>query len=175
MPKYDKTKIYRLVCKDLDITDCYIGSTTNFSKRKSQHKCCCNNNNNQKKYQFIREHGGWNNWEMILIENYPCNNNLEARQRERYYQEFYNAQLNMKLAQTDSKDYHKEYYKINCNKLKEYQRKYFSEHTDNYKEYVKQNIDKYKKYRIDYQKKLIQQLYSYHLTVLLVFHSLLSQ
>ncbi len=47
MPKtkidYSKTIIYRIVCKDLSITECYVGHTTNFTKRKCQHKNDCNN------------------------------------------------------------------------------------------------------------------------------------
>ena len=39
MPKinceYSKTVIYKIVCNDINITDCYIGHTTAFSKRKA--------------------------------------------------------------------------------------------------------------------------------------------
>ena len=42
MPKenidYSKTIIYKIVCKDIDIEDCYVGSTTDFVRRKSEHK-----------------------------------------------------------------------------------------------------------------------------------------
>jgi hypothetical protein len=42
MPKenidYSKTIIYKIVCKDVNIKDCYVGSTTNFTNRKGQHK-----------------------------------------------------------------------------------------------------------------------------------------
>ena len=38
MPKenidYSKTIIYKIVCKDINIKDCYVGSTTNFTNRK---------------------------------------------------------------------------------------------------------------------------------------------
>ena len=47
MPKtiidYDKTIIYRIVCKNTLITDCYIGHTTNFTKRICEHKSRFNN------------------------------------------------------------------------------------------------------------------------------------
>ena len=49
MPKkiidYSKTIIYKIVCNDLNITDLYIGHTTNFIKRKATHKSNCNNIN----------------------------------------------------------------------------------------------------------------------------------
>ncbi len=37
--------IYKIVCKDINITDCYIGSSIKFRKRKNLHKSNCNNVN----------------------------------------------------------------------------------------------------------------------------------
>ena len=58
---FSRTIIYKIVCKDLTIKDCYVGATTEFNKRKCGHKCKCVNENckeyNYKVYQFIREHG----------------------------------------------------------------------------------------------------------------------
>ena len=88
---YMRTQIYKIVSNDLKLNELYIGSTTDFRKRKKQHKQSCNNANikhhNCKIYQIIRLNGGWENWSMILIESYPCNNGLEARRRERYWYE----------------------------------------------------------------------------------------
>jgi len=87
MPKipkdYSRTIIYKLVNKeDYNNANIYIGSTTNFTKRKSEHKSDCKNKTgvkyNQKKYQFIRDNGRWNQWNMIEIEKYPCIDNNEA-------------------------------------------------------------------------------------------------
>ena len=102
MPKidmdYSKTIIYKLVCNDLNIIDVYVGHTTNFIKRKAKHKKACNNINdiayNRKVYQIIRENGGFENWTMVEIEKYPCNDKNEACARERYYYELLNAKLN---------------------------------------------------------------------------------
>ena len=35
---YTNTHFYRIVCKDTSINDCYIGHTTDFKRRKSEHK-----------------------------------------------------------------------------------------------------------------------------------------
>jgi len=87
MPKipidYNNTLIYKLCHKeDYDNTNMYIGSTTNFTKRKGQHKYCCNNEKDkkcyQKNYQSIRDNGGWDEWNMIEIEKNPCNDKREA-------------------------------------------------------------------------------------------------
>ena len=55
----------------------FIGSTTDFVKRKYSHKISCNNEKdkayNHKKYQYIRDNGGWNCFNMNEIEKYPCN------------------------------------------------------------------------------------------------------
>ena len=95
MPKadYQKTQIYKIVCLDLEIKYTYVGHTTNFVKRKTQHKHQ-SKNANTKVYTNIRLYGGWENWRMILVEDFPCNSKLEAEQRERYWYESLNADLN---------------------------------------------------------------------------------
>ena len=40
---YQKTIIYKIVSKDLNFTDVYVGHTTNFTKRKENHKSDCKN------------------------------------------------------------------------------------------------------------------------------------
>ena len=96
---YQKVIIYKLVCNDLSVKDLYIGHTTDFTNRKRTHKSHCLNPNDPKYdlkvYKIIRENGDWNNWSMIVIEKYPCNDDLEARSRERHWYEVLNANLNM--------------------------------------------------------------------------------
>ena len=36
-------------------------------------------------YQFIREHGDFENWDMILIERHSCVDRLDALKKERMY------------------------------------------------------------------------------------------
>jgi hypothetical protein len=103
MPKkamdYSKTIIYKIVCNDLNIKDCYVGYTTNFAKRKTEHKRSVKtldrNNSYLKLYVVIRENGGWNNWSMIEIEKYSCLDVNEAKKRERYWFELLTPSLNM--------------------------------------------------------------------------------
>ena len=72
MVNYNKSTIYKLCCKDTEITDEYVGSTTNFSRRKSGHKkvvhSASHKDGNLKVYLCIREYGGWINWDMVEIE-----------------------------------------------------------------------------------------------------------
>jgi hypothetical protein len=107
---YSKTKIYKLVCNDTTVKDLYVGHTTNWIKRKWRHKYECKNYN-KKKDIFIRNNGGWDNWSMILIEEYPCNNKLQAEQRERYWIEDLKPNLNTETLEYISKITDEEYNK----------------------------------------------------------------
>jgi hypothetical protein len=150
MPKkdmdYSKTIIYKIVCNDITITDCYIGHTTNFIKRKYQHKHSCINeidhNYYYYVYQFIRENGGWENWCMIQIEEFSCNNLNEACARERHWIETLKATLNKQIPNGTKKEW-REKHKI---EMQEYQKQYRINNLelkkDNDKLYYQQNKDK---------------------------------
>ena len=83
---YSKTIIYKIMCKDINIKDIYVGHTTNFTMRKTQHKSSCNNIDNPKYnyklYKCIRENGGWDNWQMVIVADVYCLSKIEARQNE---------------------------------------------------------------------------------------------
>jgi predicted GIY-YIG superfamily endonuclease len=76
MSDYSETIIYKIVCKDETITECYVGHTTDFPQRKIQHKESCTNPlsrcYNLKVYEFIRANGGLDNWNMVEIIKCPC-------------------------------------------------------------------------------------------------------
>ena len=78
---YSKGFIYKLSCLDPNITEIYIGCSTDYKSRKQQHKKrCCNETNpkhHYKVYQFIRANGGWQNWRMVLLHDFPCNSKRE--------------------------------------------------------------------------------------------------
>lgn len=170
MPKvnmdYSNTIIYKIVCKDINITDCYVGQTTNFTKRKYQHKSHCNNINdryyNFYVYQFIREHNGWENWDMIEIEKYKAIDKLDASKKERYWIEQLQATLNKQLPTRTIK----EWIIANIDKIKEQSKErnstYYTNNKDKHKECIKQyridNKDKHNEYMKNYMKqKRIQQ------------------
>jgi len=141
---YSKTVIYKIVCNDLTITDLYVGSTVNFISRKSQHKQACNKCEKYKVYQIINDNGGWENWSMVEIEKYPCNNGNEARTRERYWFEELHAKLNASYPIRSYKEYNdtnkenrKEYRKINKDIIAEKRKIYDEKNKDIKKEYKK--------------------------------------
>ena len=126
MPNYQNAMIYKLVCNDLNISDIYIGSTVSFRRRKYAHKQCCNNPNskkyNLKVYKFIRDNSGWDNWDMVLVANTPCNSKLELAKHERHYYEELNPTLNSYCPGRTKKEWLEKNKDIIKIKRKEYQR-----------------------------------------------------
>ena len=143
---YSKTIMYKIVCFDLNIKDCYVGHTTDYIRRKTQHKRRCNNINdkgyNYKLYQFIRENGGYENWDMIKIEDYNCNTKLDASKRERELIETLNATLNSQIPSRTMKEYNE----VNLNNIKEYKKEWYEVNREiikeKKKEYRNKNADK---------------------------------
>ncbi len=88
-----KIIIYTITPIDTSIDYMYVGQTKNFTSRKNNHKKTCEEltrpHHNIQLYTIIREHGGFENWEMKPIEEYECDNNTQARIRERYWFEKY--------------------------------------------------------------------------------------
>lgn len=146
MPKdYKKSVIYKLVSNDLNITDIYVGSTTNFNRRKQGHKNACHyeesKNYNMPVYQFIRNNGGWAMWDMILIENYPCKDNHELLARERHFIELLESTLNKVIPTRTRKErdlvnhdklleQKKEYRKNNSEKVRGWDKKHYKENKE---------------------------------------------
>ena len=137
MPDYAKTIIYKIVCKDINITKSYGGHTTHIIKRRQHHKCDCNNINSKKYniylYQFIRENGGWDNWEMLWCYDFPCKNKREAELEERIFIEKEKCELNSARPYV-SEDEKKQYYEDNKDKIKESNKNYKENNKDKIKE-----------------------------------------
>lgn len=141
---YSNTIIYKLCCKDLSITSIYVGHTTDFRKRKWAHNADCNKENrknyNLKVYHFIRDNGGWNNWDMIEIERFEAIDGNDAKKKERYWIETLKASLNSCIP-IRSKN---EWFEINKEKIQEYKKEYY----ENNKEIISQKAKEYYKIKI---------------------------
>ena len=152
MVNYKNSSIYKLCCKDTDIKDIYVGSTTNFKRRKGDHKYNCNNEKSLKHniyvYQFIRENGGWTNWDMVEICNFSCDNKRELHTEERRHLELLGATLN-KLIPTRTL---KEYYEDNKDKIIEKSKEYYEENKEIIAEKMKMYAEKNKEHIKNYQK-----------------------
>ena len=150
MPKlptdYSKTIIYKLVHnEDYDNANIYIGSTTDFIRRKNSHKSnCCNEKSkeyNEKKYQYIRGNGDWGEWNMIEVEKFPCNDKREAEAREEYWRCHFNSQLNIRRAyitNVEKIDYKKQFYLDNKDNILKQKKQYYEANKQKKLEYMKQ-------------------------------------
>jgi hypothetical protein len=111
---YNNGIIYKLCCRDTTIKDIYIGSTCAFRRRKSQHKHSCNTENdkgyNYYIYQFIRDHGGFSNWDMIEIKKVNCNDKRELEKEERVVLEQLGGTLNKQTPARSHKESALSYY-----------------------------------------------------------------
>lgn len=83
---YSKGKIYKLICNTTGLT--YYGHTTKeyLSQRLDSHRNDCRRWLNGKKnyvtaFKIIKN----NNYDIILVELYPCGSINELKSRERYY------------------------------------------------------------------------------------------
>ena len=80
-------------------------------------------------YKFIRENNGFDNFNMVLVEKYTeCKDRLEARQREQYWIDELQSQLNEQRA----------FYAISKN---EYDKRYRDEHKEELKLYFKKRYE----------------------------------
>lgn len=92
------TSIYRISCKDETVHDCYVGHTSKpIATRLYHHRKTCENGqyryHNKKLYQFIRTHGGFDQFTVEILERGLMNKYL-ARFREQHFIDFFNPSLN---------------------------------------------------------------------------------
>ena len=152
---YSKACIYKIVCRDPEIKECYVGSTTNLTKRRSYHKSVCKSENNKEcnayKYQFIRENGGFDNWQVLEIEKVDCKSKEELMRKERYYIETLKASLNKNRPIVTIEEHNeqiketiKKYYEKHIEQRRETSKKYYEKHIEQRKEYNKEYYNKNK-------------------------------
>lgn len=185
MPKKQITDyvIYKIICNDENIKDCYVGSTSNFKARKWDHASNCNGNIvNYKIYQIIRENGGWTNWSMLPIAEYKELTSIQARIKEEEYRVNLNAQLNCKAAYRSEEEtrqlehaQNKKYYEANKEQFSQHRKQFYQENKEelversriwreNNPEKVKENNRKYnqteerKAYKKEYNKQYREKL-----------------
>lgn len=144
---YKNCIIYHFVCHDKEITDTYVGHTTHFIERKASHKrACCNGNQkcNYKVYQNIRTNGGWENWQMIPLEKYPCESVIQARIREQYWMDTLQAKMNNNnavLNEIEKKKSRKKYMKVYNKDYKEKHKQEIKQYYDDRKEERKEKYE----------------------------------
>ena len=104
--------IYKLCIKDGSMDECYIGSTVNPKERKRAHKNSCDNENyykyNYRVYKFIRENGGFENWDLHILEKIKFDERIELLKCERKWVEKIKPELNNAVPSRTTLEYRKE-------------------------------------------------------------------
>ena len=142
---YKNGVIYKIFCKDSAIKDIYIGSTCDLKKRKRHHKSDCNNEKNRGYnyyvYRFIRDNGGWDNFQMIELIKYPCDTKRELELKEREYLEVLSATLNKNIPSRSQKESHKAYRFANKEHLNEKSKKHYQANKEEINEKSKKRYE----------------------------------
>ena len=152
MVNYQLGTIYRIVCNTTGLT--YYGSTCEntlarrLSKHKALFKLYLNGNFSYiTSFELLKN----NNYEIILVESYPCNSKDELHSRERFYIE--NNECVNKLIPTRQS---KEYYETNKEKHAKYMKQYYQSNKghilEHNKQYREANIEAHNQYRKQYRK-----------------------
>jgi len=148
MPDYSKSKIYKIVCNITGLI--YIGSTSQpLCRRIQDHKYDYKDYLNKKSYSScltsfkILEN---NNYNIILVEDFPCERKEQLLARERFWIE--NTKCVNKMVPTRTKkewrEDHKEEIKQYRENNKEKIKQYLEEHKEKIKEYQKEYHEKNK-------------------------------
>jgi len=166
--------VYKITCNSQDVDHLYVGVTTNFAHRERDHKIRFKNEKYTfKLYSTIRDHGGFDNWTMEIIESFTCELELDARLRERYWFDELRADLNSRRPYTSRGEWYeinkeslfakqkiyniknrslinenkKRYHMVNQEKMKEARDAKKETLRENGKQYYKNNKDKIKQYK----------------------------
>lgn len=142
MPDYSRGKIYKITSGDLT----YIGSTTEptLARRLADHKSSYKKHKEGKRggcssFSLIET----GQYEITLVELYPCGSKDELTARERFYIET-NECVNKIIPGRTSK----EYWAANPEKYKEKQKRKYLKHRD---EYLEKERERYARRQLDKQ------------------------
>ena len=167
MPDYDNGKIYKIVCNKTN--KIYIGSTcqSTLAKRLTKHKLSFKSWKNNK-YGYMSSYEILENgdFDIVLIESYPCKNRDELTSRERFYidsLECVNMQRSI-CTEKERNERYKIYYAENKQKVQDKHKQYYIDNKDKIdeknKEYSLKNIEKnkerLKKYYIANREKILE-------------------
>ena len=90
--------VYKLKCRDTNITEFYIGSSIDFKERKRQHNKYSINTIYKHYclplYMFINVNGGYDNWDYEIIKEYKFITKKELTINEQYYKDLLKPELN---------------------------------------------------------------------------------
>lgn len=125
------THIYKINCKNTEIKDCYIGFSKGMKMTRILHKNNTNNENlrcyNYPVYKFIREHGGFYNWSITILETVYTNDKKVIMSKKKEWYDKEHSTLNSQKPNSGTKkewyDNNKDYFVMWRNDHPNYYRK----------------------------------------------------
>lgn len=175
---YSRGKIYKIISENCD--GCYVGSTC--KKLLSQRLSAHTSNFRQYEKDIGRYYSSfeilkYDDYSIILLEDYPCERKDQLLSRERYWKEQLKDSVNIYNAIRTKEDYHKwynegggkewghKYYEDNKEHIREYgikyreenrehknevDRNYYATHKEERTQYCQDNKEKIQEYRKAY-------------------------
>ena len=144
MVNYNNGLIYTIRTGD----SVYVGSTCNFNRRKQQHKQSIYNENSKeygiKLYKTIRDNDG--EWDIKPYKEFPCENKIQLTIEEERVRVGLNADLNSYTCHGQDKNYSKNYYIENKEKVKQYYIENKEKRKDHYEKNKEEFREKNKQY-----------------------------
>lgn len=140
---FNNCVLYHIRFKKTKVT-IYVGSTTHFPQRQRNHKYRCTNEKqkeyNLPLYKYIRANGSFDDFEVVPIKCFSCNNKTELLLEEQKEIDNHDTLYNGCRAYTDTKEYIKQYRIENRTEIKEYNKQYHHDHREERMEKEKQKV-----------------------------------
>jgi len=157
-PAINDYTFYKIVNVNGDCEMCYVGSSCDMKHRRITHKYRCNTPKskryNTKVYQTIREHGGWDEFQIVEIGAAEQITLTESHIIEETYRIELKATMNTNrciITKDGMKERDKQYRTDNADKIKERQKQYNIDNADKNKQYRIDNVDKIKEHDKQYR------------------------
>ncbi len=155
MPDFTKGKIYKIT-NDFN-NDIYIGSTCNIlTKRFSHDKAVISTEQQRPLYKLMAEIG-FERFRIELIENYPCKDKYELRQREGHYIREMGT-LNVCIAGRTNQEWSATFRQENKELIKEKGQEYYLQNKEiinqKHQSYYHEHAEDIKKHKKEYRAKL---------------------
>ena len=105
-PNYANTIVYKIKCRDTSVPDFYLGYATNSLVTVSRlFQTRCKHDMKWRVCEFVRTHGGFENWVFEQLPSKPCSSALEARIELRKHFNADPPTLNVQLPTRTNKEY----------------------------------------------------------------------